>query len=268
MLKHLLRRKSAIAALAAMALLGAACGGNGDDSADEPVGDPNHFTIWAPTQLERPVEGLIARFEKRNPDITIEAVYAPGSELNDRLLVGERPDLYVGTALNLQDNADGGIEFNRTVLLGADPLELIVPTGNPRQVADLSVFGPDPTSESGLCPQEVGCGRAARELLERARITPEPDSLAPSAQLVQAAATQLLDAALVYRSQAAKARAAGTIEYVPLPSTQQIGVEHRIGVLVPGEAADRFLADLEAQPPSIQRILARVGLASLEESPQ
>jgi molybdate transport system substrate-binding protein len=254
-------------ALLALALVAAACGGSNDE-ADQPKGDPNHFVIWAPTQLKKPVDRLIARFEKQNPDVTVDAVYETGAELNDRLLVGERPDLYVATTLNIEENIDAGIEFANSVVLGQDRLELIVPPGNPGNVADLSVFGTQPGTKSGICPQEDGCGRAARELLDRVRITPDPDVQAPAQQLITATSTQGLDAALVYRSQAVKAHTAGSIEYVKLPSTQELGVEYRVGVLVPGEAADRFVADIERAPGSIQKIVARAGLGSFEGEPQ
>ena len=62
--------------------------------------------------------------------------------LNDRLIQGETPDLYIGTAIEVQQAAQDGTLPDEQVDFGEDTVVMIVPPGNPAGVATLDVFGP------------------------------------------------------------------------------------------------------------------------------
>jgi ABC-type molybdate transport system substrate-binding protein len=262
--------RTALVVLLAVTLTATACGdGGGNDEAESapPVGSPSKFTIWAPTNVQKAVESAVARFKNKNPGIEVEMVFAPGQDLEDRLIVGEHPDLYLTTARNLEElSAD--TEFVARTKFGVDRLELVVAPGNPKSITNLSVFDSNPLTTSGLCPREEACGRSARVLLDDQQIVPKPDVTLPNVQLVQGVAGGTIDATLVFRSQAVKARRNGAVEYVPLPSTQRIDLEYQIGTIVPGEAADKFLADFAEEHPSVLKILSVSGFAPLEGDEQ
>jgi molybdate transport system substrate-binding protein len=265
------RRTLLALVLVALTLAAVACGGGGDDddaassNGSAPnTGEDNTFTIWAPVSLQKPIETMIAKFNKRRDDIEIEAVYEEGAELNDRLLLGERPDLYVGSANDLGKLANEGTIPEEWAELGSDVMEIIVAPGNPKNIVDLSVFGLDPTTTSGLCVPEAPCGRGARTILNQAGITATPDTIEPRPPvLIEKVAGGQVDAGIVYRSQAVKAVSAGQISTVAIPTTVNIQVDYRFAIIRHGEAADAFLKFLR-NTETTQRALQQAGLAPAE----
>lgn len=251
-------------------LLAAACGGGGDDdeSATTDTAASDRLTIWAPNDLQKPLDSAVASYRKRQPDVTVDVLYGNARELNDRLLVGERPDLYLGTAVEVQTLGDEGTLPEERVDFGEDTVVMIVTPGNPKQITELSVFGADPTTTSSLCPPQAGCGRGGRAVLANARITALPDSIEPDpATMLERVSAGSVDTGLLYRTQAVRARIKERISYVAIPTTAQVNIPYQFAVVRSGGAVDGFVQFLEEWP-GIDRILARSGLAPLEGDPQ
>lgn len=258
-----------LTALFALALLAVACGGGGGgDEATPETSGPDSFTIWAPEGLQGPVDAVVQKFKKRNPDITVDAVYAAGPELNDRLLQGERPDLYVGSGKDVETLADDGTLPGDFVDFGEDTVVFLVPPGNPKNVTSLDAFGLDPTTTSALCDATTPCGRGGRAVLVNANITAAPDVTAPTPQaLIEQVSKGAVDAGLAYRTQAVRARQKDLVQYAAIPTTVQVDVPYRIAVVRPGEAVDAFTTFVDNAEIN-QKILAQFGLAPLEGDPQ
>jgi molybdate transport system substrate-binding protein len=268
-----------IAALLAAFLLLGACGG-GSDNSDEDAktdsgkapggGSADHIVLWANESQRSLVEAIVTKFNKRYPDVDVEIVTGRGRELTDRLLQGETPDLFLSTANDLSKLAREGSFPDEQVEVGRDPMQIIVPAGNPGRVADgdLEVFGFDPSTTTGLCAADAACGRAARALLANARINPTPDvTTATTSELVSKLASGQLDAGLLYRSEATKPRIKGTVEAVPIPSTLNVETVYQIGTGRHGPAADQFV-EFVRKGESLEKILQQAGLAPLEGDPQ
>jgi molybdate transport system substrate-binding protein len=259
-----------LATLIAIVLVALACGGGGgdDESAPPETSGDNEFTIWAPTSVQKPLDTIIQRFKNYQPDIQIDATYGSGAELNDRLLQGEKPDVYVGTAVEVQTLADEGTLPGDTVDFGADDIVMIVPPGNPKAISDLSVFGLDPLTTSGLCEQTTACGRGGRAVLANAGVSALPDVNDPAPKtLLSRVADGALDVALLYRTQAVRHRQKGLVDYVAIPTNQRNSVGYQIAMARPGEAVDKFTRYVETGG-NTQKILAQAGLAPLEGDPQ
>jgi molybdate transport system substrate-binding protein len=244
-----------------------ACGSSDDgDDAQPERGDPNKFVIWAIDDFKKPVEATVAKFQNHQPQIEIETVFLTGPELRDKLLVGERPDLYLGTERELANLEDENLlPGEKAVDFGVNTMELVVAAGNPTGVVDLSVFGTDPR-RSGLCERELACGRTAIELLERALVDPAPDLSGAPKELLAGVTGGSLDATLLFRTQTVRARRDGLVEYVPIPPNLRIEVAYKFDVVRPGDATDLFVKYL-GQSNTLVNVLAQAGLAPLGDDP-
>jgi molybdate transport system substrate-binding protein len=263
--------------LVALTFAGVACsgsdgGGNNDDATPSDgsapqTGADDSFTIWAPSTLQKPVDTIVAKFEKRREDIDIEVIYGSGDELTDRLLVGERPDLFVGTAKELSRLADEGTIPEEHVALGSDLLQIIVAPGNPKNITDVAVFGLDPFTTSGLCDAGASCGRAARQLLTQSGVSAAPDTVEPRPPaLIDKVAGGQVDAGIIYRSQAVKAVSAGEIAIVTIPTAGNVQVDYWFAIIERGGAVDAFVKFLD-NTDSTLRALQQAGLAPADGSP-
>lgn len=257
-----------LALLTTVLLVAAACGGGGDDSAKtKTTGDPHNITIWAPKSIQKPFDAIVARFKKQRPEVNVQVTYG-GPELRDRMLQGEKPDIYVGTGVDVNEMIDDKTLPDEKFQFATDVVMQIVSAGNPKQIADLSVFGLDPLTTSILCNQNVGCGRTARAVLGKARVTASPDVTVDSPKdLVQQVAAAQADSGLVLRSDAVGPRQKGKVEYVAIPSASVVEVPYMMVTVVPGAGADIF-THYVATSSGVPKILAQAGLAPLPGDPQ
>jgi molybdate transport system substrate-binding protein len=246
-----------------VALLAVACGGGGDDDeAETPdTSPPDRFVIWAPEDIGSEVEDIVNLFRQRKPEIDVEVVIEPALDLNDRLLLGERPDAYVGTARRVNTLIDEGSLPDNAVDLGSDVMQIVVAPGNPKAIVDLEVFGIDPATISGVCSQDTTCGKGARNVLSNARIAATPDSTEPDAKaLRERVANGRIDAGLLFRTQTARAVRKGEVSTVDIPTAVGIETVYRLVVVRPGEATDAFVRYL-GRSSSVKKVLQNTGLA-------
>jgi molybdate transport system substrate-binding protein len=259
-----IRRALGLALVVVVAVGATACGGGGDSKASTPTtSGANAFVLWAPSDIQASVDRILRAYKKRFPDVEVTTVYEAQADLNDRLLVGERPDLYIGTGAQVNSLGDDGTLPKDTRLLGTDALVIAVAPGNPKKIADYTVFELDPLTRSGLCKPDVGCGRAARTVLSDLRIIPAPDVTAPDAKtLVNQVAAGDLDAAVVYRSDAVRAVRAHQIGIVRVSGGDHGVTEYKMVIVHPGAAVDSFLKYVKRSK-TVSEILQNAGLAPL-----
>jgi molybdate transport system substrate-binding protein len=268
-LNHRSRLIVALSVLATLFLLAAGCGGGGggDDESQTPdTGDSNNITVWAQQGIQSTIDGVVTRFERAEPDMNVEVVYG-GPELEDRLLQGERPDIYISTGVNVQQNINDGLLPDDWFDFGKDTVVFVVPPGNPKAVATLDVFGLEPLTTSVLCEPNTSCGRGGRAVLAEAGVTAVPDLTVPSSkELLRAVSSASADAGLVHRTDAVAARKKGNIEYVGIPTASQVDVPYQVVIVRHGGAADRFTQFMQSST-SVQKLLADTGLAPLPGDP-
>jgi molybdate transport system substrate-binding protein len=247
-----------------LAIVAVSCGGGGDDNADEvEQGAPNRMVVWAVDDFQKPLNGIVEHFQTDHPDIEVEVEYGKGADLRDRLLLGERPDLYLNSELQLAKlKQDGFLAGAERSDFGANTLELVVAAGNPKGVSDLSVFGAGPLT-SGLCSNDLACGRSAQAVLKRALVTPAPDVTATPKELLGAVVNGSVDATMLFRTQTVRARRDGTVQYVPLPENQQVTVPYKFEIVRRGDAVNTFLDYIKSSD-TLRKLLMQSGFAPLE----
>jgi molybdate transport system substrate-binding protein len=247
-----------------LVVVAAACGGDsGDEAEEQDQGSADALTIWAPKQIQTPVDVIVRLFQAKNPDIQVEVVYEQAEELNDRLLLGQRPDLYLGSARQINELVDAKTLPENITELGADAMQMVVAPGNPKGISELSVFGADPTTVSGLCDTETACGRSSRTVLNKAKVEPAPDVLTPNAgDLLNRIEAGTVDVGLLLRSLTAKAERTGRVSTVPLPTTATTETAFRIVEVRSGDASDQFLEYVQ-NADQVQKALQNAGLAPL-----
>jgi molybdate transport system substrate-binding protein len=256
--------RSCVAALAMLlVVVAAACSDDGgdDDGASQEEGSATSLVIWAPNQIKSVTDNAIRVFQQKHPDVEIQVVNESAAELKDRLLLGERPDLIFGSARQLNELIDTGRLPENFEEFGADVMQIVVAPGNPKGIREVSVFGNDPTTTSGLCDANSSCGKAARTVLDKANIEPLPDVSAPTASaLLDQIETGAVDAGLLFRSQTAKAEKQGQVSTVPLPETSTSEVQYRIVEVRSGDASKAFLT-LMKEGAQVKNALRNAGLA-------
>jgi ABC-type molybdate transport system substrate-binding protein len=255
-------RRSAFALAALVLASGCSRGGSKNDSATKDTSAPNSFTIWAPDRMKKPLDSTVEYFKTLHPGIDISVVYG-GEELNDRLLQGDKPDLLVDTAVQLNLLALDKTIPDERVDFGRDPIVFIVRKGNPKNITNLSVFGFDPLTTSALCDRKAGCGQAGRAVLAKARVTAQPDKTEPDPKSMTVdVANGTVDVGLLYRSQAVPAHKNGYVDYVKIPTPSSTESQYQIAIIRHGAAVDTFI-DFVKNSPGVPMIRAQSGLGPL-----
>jgi len=132
-------RVCAALAVAALAVLAAACGsGTTGGSGGSSGGGKSTLTMKAITDNQKVWEQLIAQYKKVNPDVTIQASFAPTDQLQTALRAqlgaGGAPDMFVvwpgnGSAMSVKQLAPTGLladlsdqDWVKTIPAGTRPL--------------------------------------------------------------------------------------------------------------------------------------------------
>ena len=123
--------------------------------------------------------------------------------------------------------------------VAANVLEIVVPRGNPGDVAGLADLARGDLLV-GLCAEEVPCGVVAARVLDDAGVTPATDTEEADVRaLLTKVVDDELDVGLVYETDV---RAAGDdVEGIALPDGAPAGTRYPIAVLE--DTAERDLAD-------------------------
>lgn len=186
------------AALVAAVTLGA-CGGAGGDRADRSELDGT-VTIFAAASLTDALTEVADAFEAAHPGATVELNLAGSQALREQILAGAPADVFASAAVAEMDAVvEAGEVADEPRVFARTTLEIVVPAGNPAAVDGLADFADDDLL-LGLCAAEVPCGALARQALERAGVSPRPDTDEPDVRsLLAKVAAGELDAGIVYR---------------------------------------------------------------------
>ncbi|GAA2009267.1 molybdate ABC transporter substrate-binding protein [Microbacterium ulmi] len=157
------------------------------------------LTVFAAASLKAAFDTIAEEFEQANPGVDIlPIVYDGSSTLATQLIEGAPVDVFASAdEANMKKVTDAGLATGAE-LFATNTLVVVVPTGNPGEVEDLSDLGDDSVTVV-LCAPEVPCGAASRTLLDDAGVVVTPASLEQNvtAVLTKVAADEA-DAGLVY----------------------------------------------------------------------
>jgi molybdate transport system substrate-binding protein len=199
-------------------------------------------TVLAAASLTDALDEAAVAFEATHPGIEVSVGYGGSSALAEQIVSGAPADVFFAAdESTMQTVVDAGLASAPEVVL-ANTLELVVPAGNPGDVASLTDLA-DPSLVVALCDPSVPCGSAAVSLLKLAGVAASIDTFEDDVRAVLTkVALGEVDAALVYRTDVL---AAGeTIEGIEIPLADQVVNRYPVAVLSAAanpDAAQQFI---------------------------
>ncbi|PBC76753.1 molybdate transport system substrate-binding protein [Streptomyces sp. TLI_235] len=255
------RRRSAVAALAAVALAAGltACGSSGGSSSNAaPTSSASagasssaakvtgNLTVFAAASLKETFTDLGKKFEAANPGVKVTFNFGGSSALAQSILSGAPADVFAAASpATMKTVTDAKAAGGEPKVFVKNTLEIAVPKGNPKHIAGLK----DLTGvKVALCAKEVPCGAAALKALQAGGVNITPVTLE---QDVKGALTKVelgeVDASLVYKTDV-KADAA-KIDGVEFPEAAKAVNDYPIAALAKAPnaaAAAAFVAYIQS----------------------
>ncbi|MFY1671416.1 molybdate ABC transporter substrate-binding protein [Plantactinospora sp. WMMB334] len=238
------RSRTALVAVAVLAVLGSAGCGGGDVAGRQPGGGGGavggNVTVFAAASLTESFTQLGKDFERANPGVRVTFSFAGSSALATQINQGAPADVFASAApANMAAVVDAGNAEGTPTVFVRNQLVIAVPRGNPAGVTRLAdLTGPD--AKVALCAEQVPCGAAAKKALDAAGVRLNPVTLE---QDVKAALSKVrlgeVDAALVYRTDVRAA--ADDVDGIEFPESAAAVNDYPITVLesAPNESGAR-----------------------------
>ncbi|WP_410786192.1 molybdate ABC transporter substrate-binding protein [Kribbella sp. C-35] len=223
-------RRTALAALAAVAALALAACGDETPAASSPSNSTPALSgtvnVFAAASLTGTFTQLGKDFEAAHPGVKVTFNFAGSSALAKQINSGAPADVFASAApKNMDDVTDKGTPTNFV----KNTLEIAVPKGNPGKITGIKDFA-DKDKKIAICAAQVPCGAAAAKVFAAVGITAQPDSLE---QDVKAALTKVslgeVDAALVYKTDVLSAK--DKVEGIEFPESSKAVNEYPIATL-------------------------------------
>lgn len=195
-------------------------------------------------------------FVEANATPELEVVTASDQEIGERLRGGEAVDIVIARRPMVDQLRAEEIVNGDALLFATDVVLIAVPPGNPANVTGLTDFTAARPTRTGIARRGSASGNAAYQVFRRARIDAAPDveDIGPL-DLVYTVARRELDAAILWRSQAASA----PLSSVAIPLEYENRIDFSIAALQDSPALDRTVQWL-ATDPAAQELLMNAGL--------
>jgi len=228
--------------------------------AAEPQADPNTtVSVFAPLEMRQVIDQFAAAFVAANPGMSVEPVLGTSADLLERVQSGNESGIYIDERGVVARLGEGRVR-GQPIPFGENRLQLVVQRGNPKQIADLSVFGAKPQTISVVCSGEVPCGVRGEEVLEAAGVVAVPDRVhVDGREAVHQVSTGQADAALLFRSDI-RSRLRKT-QVIRFPVEVNVSVEYQLVRFGRGAASDRFVELVQSE--QAQTIMRQRGFLAL-----
>jgi molybdate transport system substrate-binding protein len=214
------------------------------------AGDPNTISIYAPSQLSKPLERITTAFQQEYPGTTFQFTLGPASDLAKRIQDGQKPSLFIETPASLA-TIRSARPIAPPVNFGYDWVQLAVRRGNPKQVRGLDAFGPNSAVTTGICAPELFCGQADARVLQSAGINAAPKVVTSNVtELTDGVKNGSIDAVLLLRSDL---RAVITKITAP-PFSNTYRLDYQMAQFQSGGRADQFVQWLQTAPTARQTL--------------
>jgi molybdate transport system substrate-binding protein len=257
-----------LALLAAVALLGVACGGDdgageGQDTATTAAGPrlSGELRVFAAASLTKPFTEAGKAFEGAHPGAKVTFSFGPSNTLASQVNEGAPADVLATADEATMKTASGAGSVSAPRTFTRNRLAILVARGNPKQVQSLADLG-KPGVIFVTCALQVPCGKFGLEALQKAGVTAKPISLEENVRAVASKVTLgEADAGIVYvtdvKAEGDKAQG------VDIPDDQNVIATYPIGVVTKSAKADlaRAWVDFVVSGEG-QRILTMAGFAS------
>jgi molybdate transport system substrate-binding protein len=227
--------RKVLAALAAMVLVGTACGtpsGSGGGSSQQKT-----LTVFAAASLTESFNALKTEFEAQHPGVMVTYNFAGSSALVQQMTNGAKADVFASAdQANMDKAVQGGVIDSTPTVFATNKLTIAVAPGNPKGIrtfADLTKGGLVVVA----CAIQVPCGSATRKVEQNTGVTLRPAS---EEQDVKQVLTKVesgdADAGLVYVTDAATA--GGKVAAVNFPEATGAINDYPIAVVKDAPHAD------------------------------
>jgi molybdate transport system substrate-binding protein len=251
-------RRTAIALLLVLTLVGAACGDDdsgatGDATSTTAAGAlEGDIQVAAAASLTEVFGELAQMFEDEHPGVTVTTEFGPSSGLSDGILEGQPADVFASAdEANMRKLVDGDAVEERAVQVFANNQpEIAVPAGNPGGVQGLDDFARDDLLV-GLCAEDVPCGKVARTVLSEAGVVPAIDTNEVDVKaLLGKIEGGDLDVGMVYQTDVVAA--GDEVEGIEIPEDENVIAVYPIATLADSDNAEvaqaftHFIASPEA----------------------
>jgi molybdate transport system substrate-binding protein len=237
------------------AILLVACGGGaagvGDGSGEE------EEVVFAASSLTGAFESLGTMYSDDNPGTSFRFNFLSSSDLATQLEQGAEADVYASADVaNMAKVVDAGVVDGAPKIFVRNELQILVAPHNPLGIESLEDLA-DPDLVVALCVVECPAGRYAREALDKAGVTVQPDSLEPDVKAV-AMRVELgeADAGIVYASDVAAL--GDSASGVPIPQRHNVIATYPIAVLKEASSEASGFVDLVLSKPG-QEVLEEHG---------
>ncbi|WP_206188169.1 molybdate ABC transporter substrate-binding protein [Sanguibacter sp. HDW7] len=255
------RRRAASRAVATLALAALAAGGLAacaDDAAPGTAGTQGatstgatsdaavtgRLVVLAAASLEPVLTKLGAELEAAHTGLKIDFSFAASSALAEQVVAGAPADvLLTASAATMKTAAE---HVTDQAVFAGNTLVIVTPPDNPGKVANLK----DLTNNDlrlALCAEEVPCGAAAAQVIEKAGLKVTPDTYSENVTAaLQLAVSDEVDAALVYTTDAKDA--GDDVLTIEFPEASTVVNDYLVATVAeaPNAAAAKAFRDLLA----------------------
>ena len=214
--------KSAVASLAAIAILTAGCAASSSSNGD--------IVVLAPSSMVDVAQGGKIGFAGLTGATSpgVEFSFAGSNALVSQLRDGAHADVLITASRTTMERAMAeGSVVGQPRIVAHNRLVLAVAAGNPGGLSTLDDLG-DPSKVIGLCAPQVPCGELSAHALDSLGVTASPDTFEPNVRSL-ANKIQLgeVDGGLIYRTDAL----ALGLPTIDTPSLDEFSTEYLVAAV-------------------------------------
>ena len=171
------------------------------------------ITVLAAASLTEAFTQIGKDFEAKHAGSTVTFSFGSSATLATQIVQGAPADVFAAaSSVTMETATAAGVAETPTNFV-SNTLRIAVPKGNPHKITGLEDFA-DESKRIALCAPQVPCGAAATKVFAVANIVPKPDTLEQDVKAaVQKAASDEVDAALVYKTDVTAAGEVDGIEF-------------------------------------------------------
>ena len=246
------RRITGGALLAVIALSGTACSSASSDSASS----DSSITVAAAASLTDVFETVGTEFTK-STGVEVSFSFAASSAIAEQIRGGAPIDAFASAGTTSMDPLLAEQLVTDVTAFATNSLAIAVPAGNPGDVSSLADLS---RVSVVVCEEQVPCGVATVELIERNALTITPVSFEPDVRSVLGKiSADEADAGIVYVTDAMGRE---DVESIAIPDDANVSTTYQAAVVAASprtDAASAFIAYLSS--PAAQAVLAAAGFA-------
>ncbi len=189
------------------------------------------ITVYAAASLVGTFDEIAAAFAEANPGASAVVTFDTSSAIVGGVARGAGIDVFATADPVQMDKAvSDGLIAGEPVTFANDVMEIVVPSGNPKKIADMAGLSKR-TIKVALCDADRPCGRSARKVLKAANVkVATTDAPADAAGVVAQVLAGQADAGFVYHSEVVASGAADLVR-IAIPLDANSYAEHSVAVV-------------------------------------